>query len=90
MPKLKKGSIMGRYYATDDEMNAAMWCVKNNIKISPLKKSFTEDRWYIEITLNGKTHKSPESYGKTVVWEKMYEFYLHYYNRYMKNINNEE
>lgn len=90
MPKLKKGSTMGRYYAADDEMDAAMWCIKNNIKISPLKKSFSEDRWYIEITLNGKTHRSPESYGKTAVWEKMYEYYLYYYNRYMKNINNEE
>ena len=90
MPKLKKGSIMGKYYATDEEIDAAMWCIKNNIKISPLKKSFAEDRWYIEITLNGKTHRSPESYGKTVVWEKMYEFYLYYYNRYMKTINNEE
>jgi hypothetical protein len=90
MPKLKKGSIMGKYYATDEEIDAAMWCIKNNIKISPLKKSFAEDRWYIEITLNGKTHRSPESYGKTVVWEKMYEFYLYYYNLYIKNINNEE
>jgi len=86
MPKLKKGSIMGKYYPTDDEMNAAMWCVKNKIKISPLKKSFAEDMWYIEITLNGKTHRSPESYGKTVVWEKMYEFYLYYYNRYIKKL----
>ena len=43
MPKLKKESIMGRYYASNDEINAAMWCVKNNIKVSPLKKSYTED-----------------------------------------------
>jgi hypothetical protein len=84
MPKLKKGSIMGRYYATDDEMNAAMWCVKNNIKISPLKKSFLEDKWYIEITLNGDTHRSPESYVKFIVWEKLYGFYLYYYNRHSK------
>lgn len=81
MPKLKKESIMGRYYASNDEINAAMWCVKNNIKVSPLKKSYTEDVWYIEITINGKTHKSPGAYGKLVVWEKMYEFYLYYYNK---------
>jgi len=81
MPKLKKKSIMGKYYATYDEMNAAMWCVKNNIKVSPLKKSYTEDVWYIEIAINGKTHKSPEAYGKVFVWEKMYEFYLYYYNK---------
>lgn len=81
MPKIKKQSNMGKYFPTETEMKAAIWCFQNGVRISPIKKSYTEDMWYLEILLNKKKHKSPEAYGSVVIWQKMYEFYLYYYNK---------
>jgi len=82
MPKLKKGSIMGRYFPTDKEFDAGYWCVKNNIHISPLKKNYKDPLWYIEIIINGKKNRSPEAFGPVIVWQKLYEYALYYYNKY--------
>jgi len=87
MPKLKKSSIMGKYYPTSQELDAAFWCIKNNIHISPLKKNYNEAKWYIEIIINGNSNKSPETFGPIVIWQKLYEYASYYYNKY-KNENN--
>ena len=71
---------MGDYSFTQDEYKAAIWCLKNNIGISPIFHSSGE--WKLEITINGKCHTSPESYGKIKIWEKQYEYYKYYYDKY--------
>lgn len=73
---------MGRYYATSIELDAAEWCIKNNIHISPIKKSYLESLWYIEIIIKGKKNKSPEAFGPIVVWQKLYEYASYYYDKY--------
>ena len=75
---------MGYYLPTDEEFNAGYWCVKNNIHISPLKKSYADPLWYIEIIIKGKKNKSPEAFGPVVVWKKLYEYACYYYNKYKK------
>ena len=71
---------MGQYIYSDEEFEAYSWCIKNGIRISPIAKD--ETNWFIEITINNKTNRSPETYKKVVVWEKLFEYYLYYYGKY--------
>ena len=75
-----KGINMGEYLATDDEWNAYRWCVRNAIHIAP--KALTEARWTITITNKGVTNQDPESYTKVVIWETIFKYYKHYYDKY--------
>jgi len=75
-----KGINMGEYLATDDEWNAYRWCVRNAIHIAP--KALTEARWTITITNKEVTNQDPESYTKVVIWETIFKYYKHYYDKY--------
>lgn len=80
----KKGQIeMGDYIQNKYEQDAMIWCVKNNIQISPFAKSTSE--WYLDITLSGKMTRSPESYDKKTLWKQMFKYYIYYYEKYNKN-----
>ena len=57
------------------------WCINNNIVIMPVGELTSS--WHIRITINGKTHKSPERYGENI-WDKIFEFYKYYYEKYYK------
>lgn len=82
--KHKGGVDMGSYISSVKEQTAYMWCVRNNIFISPKAISTTE--WKIAIVIQGKENISPESYKKVDVWKQLYLFYLYYYNKYNTNI----
>jgi len=69
---------------TTQETEAYRWCINNGIYISPYSNG--EGAWYIEIKLNNKISRSPESYGKVTIWIKLYEFYKYYYNKYAHKI----
>jgi len=75
---------MGHYMPTVEEYKAYAWCINNYIYISP--RANGEGAWYVDINLNGKIHTSPNSYGKTTIWIKLYEFYKYYYNKYAHKI----
>jgi len=75
---------MGEYIATDKDNEAYEWCIKNGIKISPT--AYSEGAWWLDIENNGKTNRSPKKFLKTVVWEKMYEYYNYYHDKYKKQI----
>jgi len=75
-----KKDPMGQYIYSDEEFEAYSWCIKNGIRISPIAKD--ETNWFIEITINNKTNRSPETYKKMVIWEKLFEYYLYYYGKY--------
>lgn len=78
--KKKKVIDMGNYVPKEIEQKAYVWCIHNNIFIAPEAKSTTE--WYICITFNGKTNKSPLVYEKVEIWKEIYKFYTYYYNKY--------
>ena len=61
---------------------AYRWCVRNNIAISPKAKSTTA--WYVDIKNKDKTHTSPETYGKTEIWEKIFEYCKFYYDKHRR------
>ena len=69
---------------TVEETEAYRWCINNGIYISPFANG--EGAWYVDITINGKTNRSPEVYGKVTIWIKLYEFYKYYYNKYAQKI----
>ena len=80
----RKKDVMGYYMPTMQETEAYRWCINNGIYISPFANG--EGAWYVDITINGKTNRSPEVYGKITIWIKLYEFYKYYYNKYAQKI----
>ena len=36
----------------------------------------------IEIKINGKISRSPVEYKANELWQKVYEYYIYYYNKY--------
>ena len=81
--KAKKGQVnMGTTTMNPKLWEAYRWCVRNNIAISPKAKSTTA--WYVDIKNKGKTHTSPETYGKTEIWEKIFEYCKFYYDKHRR------
>ena len=81
--KKKKGQIdMGQTGHSSSDWNAYRWCVKNNIAISP--KAYSTTQWYIDIKNKDRTHTSPETYGKTEIWKKIFEYCKYYYDKHRK------
>ena len=81
--KVKKGQVnMGTTTMYPKLWKAYRWCVRNNIAISPKAKSTTA--WYVDIKNKGKTHTSPETYGKTEIWEKIFEYCKFYYDKHRR------
>ena len=58
-PKKKSEWNMGTYETTELDHKAIDWCIRNNIKIAPFAKE--PGVWYIDITINGKTTRSPHT-----------------------------
>ncbi len=80
----KNGIIpYGQYQCTSEEFKAYHWCINNGIKIAPFAKE--PGAWYIDITINGKTNRSPHVYIKDMIWEKIYEYYRYYYEKYFRD-----
>ncbi len=76
----KKAINMGNPPHSESDWIPYRWCVKNNICISAKAKNKTE--WYVDIINNGKTHTSPESYGKNEIWLKIFEYSKYYYDKH--------
>ena len=58
---------------------ARHWCIRNNITIAPEAKN--ETAWYIVIEHNGKSNRSPDTFGKTDIWTKIFEYNKYYYDK---------
>ena len=78
---------MGSYQRTEEETDAAVWCLRNNICITPRQAEWGVGMWYIDIEKGVYPNRkligtSPEYYGKNTIWEKVAEYQLYYYNKY--------
>ena len=71
---------MGNYICSAKEQEAYMWCIRNNIYISPKALSTTE--WFLCIVINGNSNISPNAYKKIDIWKQLYKFYSYYYDKY--------
>ena len=70
---------------TNEEMKIIGWCLNKNIKIA-ITPNWEEDanKWLIEININNKIHKDPNSYSSQTVYNKVNEYYKYYYDKYNK------
>jgi len=71
---------MGDAPYKDESWIPYRWCVRNNIAIAANAKN--NSAWHIDITQNGKTTTSPESFGKNEIWQKIFEYSKYYYDKY--------
>ena len=86
MPK-KKPTWMPQYVPNDKEIKARNWCIKNNIRISPLGIKDESNKWKIGINIGEyKKHEkpkvSPNIYDRDTVWIEYYNFCKYYYDKY--------
>ena len=70
---------------TNEEMKIIGWCLNKNIKVA-ITPDWEEDanKWLIEININNKIHKDPNSYSSQTVYNKVNEYYKYYYDKYNK------
>ena len=70
---------------TNKEMKIIGWCLNKNIKVA-ITPDWKEDinKWLIEININNKIHKDPNSYSSQTVYNKVNEYYKYYYDKYNK------
>lgn len=78
--KKKNTNPMGNYLPKDSESNARYWCMHNGIYISPRAQSGNTS-WVIDIVMNNVTRSSPIDYKSVLIWKKIFELYIFYYNK---------
>tara|TARA_R100000808_G_C2071825_1_gene99023 strand:- start:315 stop:584 length:270 start_codon:yes stop_codon:yes gene_type:complete len=83
--KKTSGRSAGSHPYTEDDMKHAGWCLRNNIAVmvSP-NWDGPSTQWLVEIKINDKTHFDPTIYTAEKAYEKMYEYYKYYYDKYKK------
>ena len=77
---------MPDYPATDEERDWHLWCVRNNVRVSPGGVQGDPDVWTIDVSLDGKTwRKSPSKYSREIIWSEYFKVCKYYYDKYGKN-----
>ena len=85
LSKRKKGFFkpMLPYNRSDLENNAYLWCLRNNIAISPFAVAGSEPRkWWVDVKAKNKVKRSPYQYDEHQIWPKIFELYVFYYEKY--------
>lgn len=85
----KKENWMPQYIASDEERKAYIYCVRNNIRISPLGIKNEIGKWKIGINIGPyvkgeKPNISPHIYDKDTIWVEYYKFCKYYYDKYRR------
>lgn len=75
---------MGDCKPSKQESEARLWCIRNDILISP--KAINEGRWSIVIQNKQIINEDPSNYTKTRIWERVHEYYNYYYKKYENKI----
>ena len=81
---------MGAYNRSEEEDKACLWCLHNDICITPRQSEWGVPSWYIDIEKGVYPNRkligtSPETYGKNTIWEKVAEYQKYYYDKYRNN-----
>ena len=83
--KKKKGKSPGYYPCTRMDLKRAGWCMNNGIKIALCPSKRDHRCWQIELYINDKLTVDPVDYNKPKeAYEKLYEYYKYYYEKYNK------
>ena len=71
------------YQRSDLENNAYLWCIRNDIKISPFAVLNSQPRkWWIDVVAKNKVKRSPYQYDDEQIWPKIFELYVFYFEKY--------
>ena len=78
---------MGSYSRSEEEDKDCLWCLENDICITPRQSAWGIPSWYIDIETGGYPNRkligtSPRSYGKNTIWAKVSEYQKYYYDKY--------
>ena len=73
---------MGKTPFSESLWKAQRWCIREGIYIAPRAKNDTA--WYVVITNKGNVNATPDTFGKTEIWLKIFEYYKYYYDKYRK------
>ena len=81
----KKRQLPDNYIPTEEQHNHYMYCLRNNIRISPMG---TEDnavgKWRIGISTPDdyrKVYFAPHIYDKDTIWPSFYNYCKYYYEK---------
>ena len=81
---------MGTYKRSSEEDDAAIWCIRNDMCITPRAIKYGERIWVIDIEKgkypNRKKLGTSEPFGPNTIWEKVSEYQLYYYKKYGKKL----
>ena len=79
---------MGSYTPTNEETQASIWCIQNDICITPRAIKYGERIWVIDIEKGKYPYRkllgTSDPYGPNTIWEKVSEYQLYYYKKYAK------
>lgn len=87
--KKAKKTDWGDFYRTEEEFEAMRWCIKHGITIGPLaaeKGKTNPSNYFIEISVKGEKHRSPESFPAKDTWQQIYKYYKYYYDKHRGSI----
>ena len=82
--KAAKARQLPDYIPTDDEFRAYQYCVRRDIRISPIGILGEAGKWYIGVSTPDsykKVYNSPHIYDRDTVWHGFYEMCNYYYKK---------
>ena len=80
---------MPSYTCSTEEQKCYLYCIDNNIRISPRGLRNEPGKWKIEIALGPykkgeKRHVSPQLYDKDTIWVEYFKMCKYYYDKHRK------
>lgn len=86
MAKKKKDYKLPDYLPSKEENDAYIYCVRNNIRISPLGINGELGKWKIGINVGPyvkgeKINFAPSIYDEDTIWPSYYEMCKYYYDK---------
>ena len=80
-----KGRSPGAHPIPNGYSKMIQWCWDNNIAIAVAPDwDRSNEYWKVEIRVNKKLHVDPNSYPCEEAYNKMYNYYKYYYDKYNK------
>ena len=79
-----RGRSPGFHTYTRQNIKHVCWCVSKGIKIAVIPNWKVTGEWQIELNIKKNIHLDPAIYTAAKAYEKMYEYYKYYYDKYNK------
>ncbi len=78
---------MPKYFATKEEIQASMFCIRNNFRISPVGIYGEKNKWRISVNIGPykkgeKQNISPQVYDQHSIWPEYYRICKYYFIKY--------